>query len=81
VEADDQTNRVSFDLLPDEAEFLTDYWSQTMVAKKPDRKKVTRGCPTLVSRSLEGAVQVPAPSPEEPWRNKRKGNSQGQRRK
>ena len=52
-----------------------------MALKKLEPKKLTRGYPTLVSRSLEGAVQVSVSSPEEPWRNKRKGTSRGQRRK
>jgi hypothetical protein len=64
-----------------EAEFLTDYRSPSMVPKIPKSKKVTRGCPTLVSRSLEGAIQVPVSSTEEPWRNRRKSNNRGQRRK
>ena len=52
-----------------------------MASKKPEPKKVIRACPTLVSRSLEGTVQASVSSPEEPWRNKRKGNSRGKRRK
>ena len=52
-----------------------------MASKKPEPKKATRGCPTLVSRSLEGTMHVPVSSPQEPWRNKHKGNSRGQRKK
>lgn len=44
-----------------------------MVPKKPTRKKVARGRPSLMSSSLAGAVYGAAQAnvAQEPWRNRK----------
>jgi hypothetical protein len=54
-----------------------------MTHKKPDGRQLAHPRLSLASRLLGGAVRatLPAPSPQEPWRNKKpKGKNRGKRK-